>query len=207
MATIIFDFDGTIADSFDVIVGIFERITKRNEKLTDEAIDELRGYPLEQVATKLAIPMWKLPFLLFRGRRMMSRHMHEIPVFAGMPKVIEELHAQGHELFLVSSNSHRNVKKFLKAHHMYKYFVEIKGNAGLIGKARILKRLMKANSLDIKDAIYIGDETRDIVATRLIGMRIIAVTWGFANSGFLESMKPTAMAHKPQDIIQILEEI
>jgi phosphoglycolate phosphatase-like HAD superfamily hydrolase len=207
MAAIIFDFDGTIADSFDVIVDIFERITRRHEKLSDEAIDELRGYPLEVVASRLKVSWWKMPWLLILGRRMMGKRMKEIPVFEGMPRVIEELHAQGHELFVVSSNSHRNVKKFLKAHHIYKYFVEIRGNAGLIGKSRILKRLLKSNHFDVKDTIYIGDETRDILATKLIGMRIIAVSWGFANTEFLESMRPTAMAHTPQDIIRILEEL
>lgn len=207
MAAIIFDFDGTIADSFEVIVDIFERITKRPEKLTAVAIDELRGYPLEIVANRLKISWWKMPFLLFRGRRMMSRRMAEIPLFPGIAKVIEELHAEGHELFLVSSNSNRNVRKFLKAHHLYKYFVEIRGNAGLIGKPRILRKLVRSNSLEMKDCIYVGDETRDILATRVIGMRIIAVSWGFANTDFLKSMQPTALANRPQEIVHILEEL
>ena len=207
MSAIIFDFDGTIADSFEVIVGIFERITKRPEKLTEEQMAELRGYPLEVILKHFKIHWWRLPFLLVQGRRKMGRHMGEIPVFEGIPKVIEELHAEGHELFILSSNSKRNVKKFLKAHHLYKYFVEVRGNAGLIGKARILKRLVESNSFDMKDCIYIGDETRDILATKVIGMRIIAVSWGFANADFLESLEPTAMAHEPQDIIRILEEL
>jgi phosphoglycolate phosphatase len=207
MAAIIFDFDGTIADSFEVIVGIFEQITKRPEKMTEDQMAELRGYPVEIVAKRLNIPWWRLPFLVVQGRRKMSRHMGDIPVFEGIPKVIEELHAEGHELFILSSNSKRNVNKFLKAHHLYKYFIEVRGNAGIVGKARVLKRLMRSNSLDMKDTIYIGDETRDILATRVIGMRIIAVSWGFANADFLESLHPTAMAHQPQDIVRILEEL
>jgi phosphoglycolate phosphatase len=207
MAVIIFDFDGTIADSFGVIVDIFEHITRRPEKLSKEAIAELRGYPVETVASRLKVSWWRMPWLLFRGRRLMGKRMAEIPVFEGIPTVIEELHAEGHQLFVLSSNSSRNVKKFLKAHHLYKYFIEIRGNAGLIGKSRVLKRLMRANNLDLKDCIYIGDETRDILATRIIGMRIIAVSWGFANAEFLESLNPTAMAHTPQDIVKILEEL
>lgn len=207
MAAIIFDFDGTIADSFDVIVDVFEHITKRKEKLTEEQMTELRGYPLEVVAERLKIPWWRIPFLLVRGRHLMARRMHEIPVFEGMPKVIGELHAEGHELFIVSSNSRRNVKKFLKQHHLYKYFVDIRGNAGLLGKSRAIKRAAWANGLKIKECFYIGDETRDVVACKLIGMPIIAVSWGFANTDFLEGLHPTAMAHQPQDIIRLLEEL
>lgn len=207
MAAIIFDFDGTIADSFDVIVDIFEHITKRKEKLTEDQMTELRGYPLEVVAERLKVPWWRIPFLLVRGRQLMARRMGEIPVFEGIGKVIDELHAEGHELFVVSSNSKRNVRKFLKQHHLYKYFVEVKGNAGLVGKSRAIRRLAKSNSLAMKDCVYIGDETRDVVACKLIGMRIIAVSWGFANKEFLESLHPTAMAHKPQEIVSILEEL
>lgn len=207
MAAVIFDFDGTIADSFDVIVDIFEHVTNRPEKLSEKEMAELRGYPLETIASKLKLPWWRIPLLLFRGRQLMSRRVDEIPMFDGMGKVIHELHAEGHELFIVSSNSRRNVKKFLKQHHLYKYFVEVRGNAGLIGKTRILKRLVKGNSLHIKDCVYIGDETRDILATKVINMRIISVSWGFANAEFLRSMHPTAMAHKPQDIVAILEEL
>lgn len=207
MSAIIFDFDGTIADSFDVIVDIFEHITRRPEKLTEKQLAELRGYPLEVVAERLKIRWWRIPFLLSKGRRMMSRRMAQIPVFEGMGRVIDELHAEGHELFVVSSNSKRNVRKFLKQHHLYKYFVDIRGNAGLLGKSHILKRLARANSFTIKDCIYIGDETRDVVAAKAVGMRVIAVSWGFANTEFLESLHPTAMAHSPQDVIRILEEL
>ena len=207
MAAIIFDFDGTIADSFEVIVDIFEHITKRKEKLTEEQMTELRGYPLQVVAERLNVPWWRIPFLLVRGRRMMARRMKEVPIFDGISKVIEELHAEGHELFIVSSNSGRNVRKFLKQHHLYKYFVEVRGNAGLLGKSRAIKRAAWANSLKVHDCVYIGDETRDVLACKVINMRIIAVSWGFANKDFLESLHPTAMAHQPQDIIRILEEL
>lgn len=207
MATIIFDFDGTIGDSFDLIVDIFHHITKREEKLTDKQMAELRGFPLAVIARQLKVPAWRIPWLLLRGRMLMAKRMREVPVFAGMPKVIEQLHAEGHELFIVSSNSAHNVKKFLKQHHLYKYFVEVRGNAGIFGKSRAISKLLQSNNLQLKDSVYIGDETRDVIASKAIGMRCIAVSWGFANTEFLESLHPTAMAHTPRDIVMILEEI
>ncbi len=68
-------------------------------------------------------------------------------------------------------------------------------------------KLLRSNSLHVKDSIYIGDETRDILASKAIGMRCIAVSWGFAETSFLESLHPTAIARKPQDIVTILEEL
>lgn len=207
MAAIIFDFDGTIGDSFGLIVDIFHHITKREERLTDKQMTELRGYPLAVIAKRLHVPWYRIPWLLARGRLLMGKRMHEVPLFPGMGKTIEQLHAEGHDLFIVSSNSGRNVRKFLKQHHLYKYFTEVKGNAGLFGKSRTISRLCSSNSLKISDAIYIGDETRDVIATKAINMRIIAVGWGFADTEFLKSLHPTAFAEKPHDIITILEEL
>jgi len=122
-----------------------------------------------------------------------------------MGKVIEELHAEGHQLFVVSSNSTRNVKRFLKHNHLYSYFVSIRGGVGLFGKPRVLRRLMKRNRFQTDECIYIGDETRDVLSAKSIQLRVIAVEWGFANPSFLRDMLPTAMAARPQDIIHVID--
>jgi phosphoglycolate phosphatase len=207
MSAVIFDFDGTIADSFDAVVDVFHHLTNREDVLTTDDVAKLRGYPLSVVADRLGVPLWKVPFLLFRGRHMMTKYIPRLHMFEGMGKVIEELHAEGHDLFIMSSNSTRNVKKFLKQHHMYKYFTEVRGGAGLLNKSKALGKLVRQNSLDLKDCIYIGDETRDVDAAHEVGMRVIAVTWGFAEASFLAELKPTAIAHERQDIVRILEEL
>ena len=204
--TIIFDFDGTIADSFDSVVKIFERLTG-NKQMTTQDIDELRKFPLREVAKKLGVSVWKAPFLLYRGRYLMTAQIKHLHSFPELPKVIDKLHEEGHELFVLTSNSTRNVKKFLKYHHLYNKFVEVRGGVGLFGKAKAITRLLKRNSLDIKDCIYIGDETRDIESAKEIGMRVISVSWGFADRQSLQNHNPTAIADIPEDIIRILEEM
>ncbi len=204
---IIFDFDGTIADSFGVIVEVFETLTKRPRKLTEQEIDDLRGQPMLSIVHTLGVSNWQIPFLLVRGRRMITRRLAEIQPFAGMPGVLEKLHAEGQELFIMSSNSKRNIKKFLKVHHLNTYFVDIKGGVGIFGKPRALRRLIRGNNLQPVDCFYIGDETRDVEAAKLVGTRSIAVAWGFSRQAALEKLEPTAVATEPNDIIRIVEEL
>ncbi len=137
----------------------------------------------------------------------MTQRLKEIAPFKGMPGVIEKLNAEGHELFIMSSNSKRNIKKFLKQHHLSTYFVDIKGGVGVFGKPRALRRLLRGNSLDIAASFYIGDETRDVEAAQAVGTRSIAVLWGFARGEALVNHQPSATAAQPDDIIKILEEI
>ena len=89
----------------------------------------------------------------------------------------------------------------------HKYFLEVYGGAGLFGKARYLKKLLKEQNLEKEDAMYIGDEARDIKAAHSAKIKIIAVTWGFARPADLEALEPTATAEHPEDLIKILEEL
>jgi phosphoglycolate phosphatase len=124
-----------------------------------------------------------------------------------MGKVIQELHDEGHTLLIVSSNNNRNIRRFLHQHHLYKFFTDIQGEAGFFGKRRIIRLVIWRNKVDRHEAVYIGDEARDIIASKAAGVRVIAASWGFDQADVLAKHEPVAIAHQPQDIVRILEEI
>jgi phosphoglycolate phosphatase len=201
---IIFDFDGTIADSFDYVSEFL--LAEANVGPVNESSKQiLRGLSMQAMARSLGFKWYQMPRLLFRGRQGMvgsAKHLHP---FDGMTEVIRKLHAEGHELFLLSSNNVRNIRAFLHKHDLHEYFLEIYGGVGLFGKAPAMRKLLRENSFDVKQAIYIGDELRDAEAAQSIGMRVISVLWGFARPEDLKTINPKRLAHKPSDIIAILE--
>lgn len=205
MAAIIFDFDGTIADSFDYVAAFLAGET-RMSPLSNDQKQELRGLSMVAMARHLGHRWWRLPGLLFKGRREMARAMKQIHPFGGMAATIQKLHAEGHELFIVSSNSVHNVRAFLRQHQLHTYFLEIYGGVGMFSKAPTLRRLLREHQLERKDTFYVGDELRDIKAAQSIKLPVIAVTWGFARSSDLEAQRPAALADTPADLIRILEE-
>ncbi len=204
MATVIFDFDGTLADSFEVIADIFYELTGRSEKLTPRHIHELRGMSALQVAERLRVPWWKIPFLVSKGRRAMQVHMSEIKPFVGIPELVRDLHGAGHRLLVVSSNSRRNCLAFLREYQLGQYFGGTYGNIRLFGKGRFLRHLIERKRLNSGDCFYVGDETRDEEAAHEAGLRCIAVTWGFAERQLLLDNEPFAHADKPTDILKII---
>jgi phosphoglycolate phosphatase len=207
MAVIIFDFDGTIADSFDYVASFLELHVRRKHALTEEEKETLRGMTMQQMAMYLGSPRWYLPVLFIIGRRAMGQAMYNVPLFEGMGAVIDKLHAEGHELMIVSSNNSRNIRKFLKQHHLYKFFTDIYGDAGFFGKKRAIRRVLGRNHMEPEQAWYIGDEARDVVAAKAAGVRVIAATWGFDHAHILAEHEPAALAGHPADIIRILEEM
>ena len=206
MATIIFDLDGTIADSFDYITDFLAH-EKNKQKLEPIQKEQLKGMSMLAIARKLDHKWWKMPILFMRGRRNMERAMHKMRPFDGMPELIRKVHAEGHELFIVSSNSVKNIHKFLHHQNLHTYFLEVYGGVSIFGKSPALRQLFKEQNIDPKDAIYVGDELRDIQACQSVNLRIIAVSWGFANKNDLANLKPTALVDSPAELMSYLEEL
>lgn len=201
MKTIIFDFDGTIADSFAVIVAIFHQLTHRSQLVTPEEIVKLRRMRLLDVAKAEHISRWRMPFLLMRGRRQMTQRLGEVQIFGGMSEVLAKLHKENYQLFIMSSNSAGNVHKFLKDHQLDAYFNEVYGGVGLLGKARALKQIMRQNHLKPAECLYVGDEPRDIEGSREAGVACIAVSWGFNAASLLLEHQPLAVVDTPENLL------
>jgi phosphoglycolate phosphatase len=206
MGAIIFDLDGTIADSF-IYVSSFLAHEAGITQLSEAQSQSLRGLSMLAMARQLGHPWWRLGRLFLKGRIVMGESINSIEAFPGMADTIRKLHAEGHELFILSSNNLHNVHRFLNRHKLQTYFLEIYGGVGLFGKAPALRRLIKEHNLILEDCVYVGDELRDVEAAQSIGLRIIAVSWGFAKVADLTAAKPTRIAATPQDIVSILEEL
>lgn len=197
----IFDFDGTIVDSFDYVLGFLSKEAGRN-KPVGKAAEKFRHKSMPTMARQLGIPVWKFPILFFKGRRVMRAHMDNLRAFAGMTEVITTLDSQGHQLYIISSNSGKNIRRFLIKNSLSQYFHVVKGGAGLFGKDNLMKQMIKRQKMT-GDIFYIGDEITDIRAAKVAGVKAVAVTWGFASKEELAAREPDVLALTPDDILRI----
>lgn len=205
MSNLIFDFDGTIANSFEVAEKIFYELTG-HEPVTDENfIAHLRRQPLLKAAKEMHISPAQMPRLLIKGRALMQSRMHQVKAFTGIAPVLRELHDGGNKLFIISSNSQPNVEEFLRDNDLLDCFDRVYGGVGLFSKARVLRKVMRHNRIKAGESFYIGDEVRDINAAKHAGVRIVSVAWGYNDVEALKNEKPFATAMKPADLLQIFE--
>lgn len=206
MKTVIFDFDGTMADSLSVIVTIFEELTGKGELLTPKEMAELRHLPVPVVARRLQVPMWRVPFLLWRGRRTMQRRIDEVVMYEGLDEAMRQLHDAGYQLLVASSNSERNIRAFLRNNGIEQYVTHVYGGIGLFSKSGALRKIMAHNRTTADKCIYVGDETRDIEACQAVGLKCIAVKWGFADPKFLAKHRPAALVATPAELAQAVQQ-
>ena len=196
---VIFDFDGTVADTFGLAVDIFYHVTNRSDPIPKHEISRLRELSLPEVAVALGVPYWKIPYLAWRGRRLFANRIHQAATVPGMAEALQELQ-KNHDLYIVSSNSGTNVRTFLQEHGLNDYFRQIYGNARLKGKARILRKICQRGGYVRANTAYVGDETRDIEAAHHAGLKAIAVAWGYNNINALHRHHPDKTVFEPSEI-------
>lgn len=199
MAKIIFDFDGTIADSMWVIISIYEQLLKT--KVTPAQIEAIRGMPAVKALGYMNMPLFKTPKLLTKGKKIMRSRLHELDLYDGMAELIKGLHKSGHTLEVMTSNNEDNVRVFLKDKLLDQYFDEVIGGIGLFAKAPVLKKVSKITSGPL---YYVGDEVRDVEAAKKAKLPIIAVGWGYNNEDLLMSYRPDFFVEKPRQILEIV---
>ncbi|HET6925192.1 MAG TPA: HAD hydrolase-like protein [Candidatus Saccharimonadales bacterium] len=207
MKTIIFDFDGTIADSFVLFVDILHKLMGRTERVSATELERLRGMSLLQAAREVHVPWWRLPLLASRGRRMMLGAIDEVHPCQGMPEALKTLHADGYQLFIMSSNSALNIDTFLKTHGLAGLIDKVYPGVSLFGKARTLRKVIRQNRFNRGDVMYVGDEVRDIQGAKRAGIKVVSVTWGYNNADILERHAPDGLVYAAAELPDVVHKL
>lgn len=200
---LIFDLDGTLANTWSAAFEVVNDLKLLNNKLTPKDYERLKNMPVKKVLKELNIPIWRAPRLLIKGRVALASHLTEIPAFKGIPEVIGRLGVSDNQLFVMSSNSHSNIARLLGVYGIEKSFLHTYGGVGIFSKASVLKKIIKDYKLDKSKTYYIGDEARDIEAAKRAGIRSVAVTWGFNGEKILRENKPDHVVHTPSELSKL----
>ena len=194
MQYIIFDFDGTIADTFPIVEKIAEDIAKRYNIKVDAKEAKRIGFKAALLKSKF--PMWRLPQTVIEVRKRMAESIaRDAKPIKNVKPVLISL-SKKYKLGIVSSNSKQNVMAFLRRHQLAELFVFVYSDSSIFGKQQVLKRVCKTFNIDKKEVTYIGDEDRDIKAAKKAGINNIAVSWGFNDRSALEKAKPDVIISK-----------
>ena len=203
VAFLIFDFDGTIADTLETIVQITNRIAPEYgySPTTPEKLKYYQSLSTKEMLQQSEIPLFRLPFLLRRVRREMGTELDRVNVAPDLIPTLHELTARGHQLMVMSSNSRRNIERFLERHDIRNLFTSVQGGVGLLSKSRVLRRIIQRGDIDFSQVIYVGDETRDVDASNQVGVLVAAVAWGFSSREALAAQEPAFLIDHPRQLI------
>ena len=193
-STLIFDFDGTLANTFDLVVDAVNSLASDYgfEPVSPAHCDYLRGLPAHKVLKLMSVSWYRIPELIIKVQRYMKSRMDSVHFYPGIAEAIVSLKSAGFSLGIITSNSCENVEILLKKHQCNE-FSFIHSARHVFGKSKALKVIIKQRGLDKHSVYYIGDETRDIDAAKLCGIKSVAVTWGFNKKELLMASHPSLL--------------
>lgn len=200
---ILFDFDGTIADTISVGLEIINAHADRfgYKRLDGELNTHLSAMQLVKLAE---VKFWKLPYLIYQLKQKLSEQSDKIQILPEAKKIIESVKNDGYELGILTSNSMKTVSAFLKRYKLDSFFTYIKTDVFIFGKK---KALAKTKKLLNKKIIYVGDELRDIEACKKNNIPIVSVSWGMNSYESLESHNPGFVAKNAEETYSLIKRI
>jgi phosphoglycolate phosphatase len=203
---VIFDFDGTLADSFPWFLGMVNTVAAKYQfkRIEEAEVDSLRSLSALQLVRHLGIPLWKMPMIANYVRQLMTKDREGIACFEGVDRLLPQLSQAGVTLALVTSNAYANVCDVLGADNLA-LMSYIECDVSLFGKRSRYRKILKQSGVRPTEALCIGDEIRDIEAAIQEHIPFGAVSWGYTNVEALQARSPAEVfAHVDEIAERIL---
>ncbi len=202
---IIFDFDGTLADTLSAWVETWNFLAAKHSYKVVGPDDLARLKTLSSLAIKaeLGVPWWRIWFLEREGRKKFIERMAGQKLYLKIPETLKMLKQQGFHLAILTSNSSEAVKACLENNNCAEVFDFIDAGNALFKKGRKLKKLLSTHHIPTAQAVYVGDETRDIEAARMAGIKVVSVTWGANEKEVLQKYNPDFLLDTPEQLANI----
>lgn len=202
--TLVFDFDGTIADSLSVLLRAYSSLAEELslKELSEKDVDKIRNLPPRDILKFVGVPLYRLPEFLLKGRAKYKEFMSDLEPIVGITYVLIELQKL-YPLHILTSNDQDVVLSFLDTHKIT-CFESVTSERNIFGKDKSLKKVMKLLDLNPKSVLYIGDEVRDIEACRRINLDICSVSWGLNTHEILDKHHPTYLIRDPRELLDLL---
>lgn len=207
--TVLFDLDGTIVDTNELIVQSF--------------LHSLEGQTPEPVSRELIIPNMGRPLVeqmeFFTGRKEveelitkyrtfnLSKHDDLVKEFPNVRVVMKKLHENGIKIGIVTSKIRQTTLMGLKLCGLDQYVstivtVEDVKEAkphpeGIIAALKVL-----GGAPD--QAVMVGDSHYDIEAAKNAGVISVGVTWSWKGRSYLEEYKPDHLIDDMFDLLPIV---
>lgn len=207
--TVLFDFDGTLIDSGEIILASFRHATKTvlEQEIPDEVLaaavggsniyDQMRAFDEERVDE------------LVRVYRAHNEPLHdELVAFEGIERVLERLKAEGRQLGIVTAKRRRTVDLAFSILPLERYFdTVVTSDQTEHHKPHPEPVLTALERLGAKpeEAAFVGDSPFDMGAGKAAGVFTVAVSWGKIHP--VERLLETGadvVVHSPEELLDVL---
>lgn len=204
---VIFDFDGTIANTNDVIIESWQAAFKKyiGHEIPQEEIERTFGETIEYtIKQKLPDEEWTEVRDFFRAYQKYECKA-QVTVFPGIPELLEELKSRGYILAIATSRTSTSYYSYIEKIGLRNYFdveITLEDVSAHKPDPECLHVALEKLGADAEDAIMIGDTQFDIGCAVNAGVDSVLIHWSHAIGDM--NWTPTYEVDTPEEIPEIL---
>ncbi|WP_058301026.1 pyrophosphatase PpaX [Gorillibacterium timonense] len=207
--TILFDFDGTIVDTNELIITTFLHVLegKTAEPLTREKILPYMGLPLGEQLQLFSGQEDVRDLVLAYREYNLKRHDELVRKFPNVDEVLKKLHENGIRMGIVTNKVRLTTEKGLRLFGYDAYMDEVVTAEDVeVGKPDPAGVLVAVSLLqaDPKKTLMVGDSHFDLLAGQRAGVLSAGVAWSLKGEEFLQTYHPDYMLHDMWDLLEIV---
>jgi pyrophosphatase PpaX len=207
-ATVLFDLDGTLADTIPLIVASYQHAfrTVLAEEVAEARARAWIGRPLlpalleESPEHGVELDRVYREWNLANTGRLIRR-------YDGVPELLEQLAAEGVTIAVATSKRRETARLALVGvgiDHLVDVVAALEDTTAHKPAPDPLLHAADALGVDPGVCVYVGDATVDVLAARAAGMSAVAVTWGAGERDALAATGPDALVDTVPDLAAYL---
>jgi len=206
---IIFDFDGTLADSYAAITASVNHVRAAHKltPLVESEVRRLVGFGLLTLlqeilpdgATEADVALYRSHYL-----QIMERETHLLP---GVVPALEELHHRGLRLAVCSNKNVVFTRKLCASLGIAQFFEAILGPEDVSAPKpdpAMIDEAMKRLGVIAKRCLCIGDMAIDVETARAAGVTVWVVPSGSHDAGTLSAARPDRILSNMGELPRLL---
>lgn len=200
--TIIFDFDGVLADSFKHVYALNkDSMAEVGIKLSEE---QYRKFFVGNIHSGFReFIKDDALFEKFSELRQQNfgKYYSAVKLFPETAEFINKIKRKF--ILAVASSGERNwIVKLLNDGHLYQHFHLI--SAGKDKKEKMINSIAKSLKCNFQKMIFISDTCGDLTLAKKLGLKTVGVSWGFHSPKTLHSAKSDFLAEDFNELISYL---
>ncbi|MCA9495396.1 MAG: HAD family hydrolase [Nanoarchaeota archaeon] len=199
MKAIIFDFDGVISDSFEFHL---EKIREfANIDLSEQTYRDMHnGNFFDMVPKEIKNIKW------LEYRDFIYHEQSILNIKNDIGKVLKKLNEK-YDLYIISSGGRKNIAENLLNNGLSTIFKDILGMELESSKAKKFKFIFDKYNLDNLDCLFVTDTLGDILEANNVGVKSVAVNFGFHNNVTLKKGNPSRIISKIEELFEVLDDL
>ncbi|HKL43063.1 MAG TPA: HAD-IA family hydrolase [Clostridia bacterium] len=207
MQSLIFDFDGTIINTNNLIIQTLKKVAKDKLNLTleEEKINEMYGLAIDE-QMRMLDPNREDELVDYYFDLYLRKVNSETFLFEGIEELLKELNVRNYSLYILTNNNTKDTTQSLDRLNILNYF------EGMITMDDVsngkpdpegLQILFNNNNIDKNKALLIGDSPHDIEAGDEFNIKTVLVGWTMFDLEDFK-VKPDQIINKPGELLELI---